>query len=378
MLRCRLVAVLIAVSAGSLAHSVAKAQAPASGHRNAGFSESELRRFSGLEPIDTHTHIYKSNPAYFAMLRKLHMHTLDIVDVSDNGDPERRDWAKETEDVFGVVRDSKGMVAACATFDPYRIDQPDFIAVAIGQINESFERGAIAVKLWKNVGMEVKDSRGKYVLPDDPRLEPIYKDIAAHHKTLVAHVADPNTAWMPLNSNMPDADYFIDHPQWHMYKIPGSPSKEAILHARDHVLAMNTDLRLIGAHLGSMEGDLKDVAEHLDRYPNFAVDLAGRMSYLMAAPRAEAIAFITKYQDRLIYGTDDTIYPQEDVQKTVAHFEASYAADWRFLATDTMRKDHGHPIEGLLLDEGILRKIYHDNAVRWLPGIVEKRRAPAL
>jgi predicted TIM-barrel fold metal-dependent hydrolase len=375
MLKHGLIAALVAIAGAGLAQAIsteAFGQAPNAAARDAGFSESELRQFSALEPIDTHTHIYKSDPAYFAMLRKLHMHTLDIVDVSDNGDPERKDWAKETDDVFRVVGDSKGMVSACATFDPYRIDRPDFTAVAIRQINESFNRGAIAVKIWKNIGMEVKDAKGSYLLPDDPRLEPIYRDIADHHKTVVAHVADPDTAWMPPHSNQPDADYFIDHPEWYMYKIPGSPSKESILKARDHVLEMNPDLRLVGAHLGSMESDLDQAAQHLDRYLNLAVDLAGRMSYLMTTPRARAIAFITRYQDRLIYGTDDTIYPQADVKKTVAHFEASYAADWRFLATSAMRDDRGHRIEGLSLPAGILRKLYHDNAVRWLPGISDK------
>jgi hypothetical protein len=51
---------------------------------------------------------------------------------------------------------------------------------------------------------------------------------------------------------------------------------------------MNPDLRLIGAHLGSMESDLDRVAQHVDRYPNFAVDLAGRVSYPMIAPRASS------------------------------------------------------------------------------------------
>ena len=197
MLKHGLIAALVAIAGASLAQAIsteAFGQAPNAAARDAGFSESELRQFSALEPIDTHTHLYKSDPAYFAMLRKLHMHTLDIVDVSDNGDPERKDWAKETDDVFRVVGDSKGMVSACATFDPYRIDRPDFTAVAIRQINESFNRGAIAVKIWKNIGMEVKDAKGSYLLPDDPRLEPIYRDIADHHKTVVAHVADPDTA----------------------------------------------------------------------------------------------------------------------------------------------------------------------------------------
>lgn len=374
MLKSTLLSALIAIAYGSLTLgpvTIADAQTPPIA-RNSGFSEQELRNFAALEPIDTHTHIYKNDPEFFAMLQKLHLHTLDIVDVSDNTSPERKDWAKENNDVFGVSNDSDAHVSVCTTFDPYRISQPDFETVALQQINESFARGAIAVKVWKNIGMEVKDAKGNYILPDNPLLEPIYKDILAHNKTLITHVADPDTAWLPPDPTKSDSTYYVNNPEWYMYRIPGSPSKESILLARDHVLEMNPHLRVIGAHLGSMESNLNEVSAHLDRYPNFAVDLAGRMRYLMAVPRPQMIAFITKYQDRILYGTDNSIYPETDVAKWVVRTEASYAADWRFLATGDMVNDRGHKVEGLDLPESILRKIYHDNAVHWLPGIASK------
>ncbi len=175
------------------------------------------------------------------MLQELHLHILDIVDVSDNGDPERKSLDKEERDVFAVARDSHGHAAVCTSFDPFRINEPHFSSAAIARLNESFRRGAIAVKLWKNVGMEIKDTHGKYVLPDQPVLEPIYKDIAAQHKTLLTHVADPDTAWEPLG-NQPDADYYSEHPEWYMHDIQGAPTKAEILQARDHVLAENPDL----------------------------------------------------------------------------------------------------------------------------------------
>jgi predicted TIM-barrel fold metal-dependent hydrolase len=336
------------------------------------FNSEELRRFVALEPIDTHTHIYKSDSQFFAMLYKLHLHTLDIVDVSDNSNPERKDLIKENNDVFEVLRKSNGHVSVCTTFDPYRINEPNFADAAIRQLNESFARGAVAVKVWKNIGMEVKDTKGNYILPDNPLLGPIYKDIASHKKTLLTHVADPNTAWAPPNPSAPDYSYFVSNPQWYMYNIKDAPSKEQILSARDHILEKNPDLRVVGAHLGSMEDDINQVAKHLDHYPEFTVDLAGRMHYLMLLPREEAIAFITKYQDRLLYGTDNTIYPETDVKKWVARSEASYASDWRFLATDQVLTYDGRQLKGLALSNSIVKKIYHNNAVKWIPGIAAK------
>lgn len=132
------------------------------------FTHEELRDFSYLNPIDTHTHIYKDDPAYTSMLQKLHLHILDIVDVSDNGDPERKSLDKEERDVFAVARDSHDRAAVCTSFDPFRINDPNFGSAAIARLNESFSRGAIAVKLWKNIGMEIKDTHGNYVLPDQP------------------------------------------------------------------------------------------------------------------------------------------------------------------------------------------------------------------
>jgi predicted TIM-barrel fold metal-dependent hydrolase len=334
-----------------------------------GFTEMELQRFTTLQPIDSHTHIYQYNPAYIALLAKLHMHTLDIMVVSDNADPERKNLSKESQDVFEVVHKSDKRVFACTTFDAYRFNDVDFSAKAISEIKRDLDKGAVAVKLWKNIGMEIKDAKGNYVLPDNPRLAPIYRYIAAQHKTLITHIADPDTAWLPPDSHAADSSYFINHPEWYMYKISGSPSKNQILTARDHILAANPDLKVVGAHLGSMEADFPRIAADLDRYPNFAVDLTARMPYLMKLPRAQMIAFFTKYQDRLIYGTDDTFYPGADVQQLIRGVEKTYAQDWRFLASGDRLSSRGIQTQGLALPENILRKIYHENAIHWFPGL---------
>jgi predicted TIM-barrel fold metal-dependent hydrolase len=333
------------------------------------FDSKELQRFTALKPIDSHTHIYRFSPPYVALLAKLHMHTLDIMVVSDNADPERKNLDKESQDVFEVAHKSDHRVFACTTFDAYRFNDPDFVAKAIAEIKHGFDEGAVAVKLWKNVGMEIKDAKGNYILPDDPRFASIYRYIAAQHKTLITHIADPDTAWLAPGSDAPDSSYFVNHPEWYMYKIPGSPSKEQILAARDHVLEANPALKVVGAHLGSMEGDIPGLSGDLDRHPNFAVDLTARMPYLMKLSRAQAIAFFTKYQDRLIYGTDDTFYPGDDVQHLVRSAESTYAKDWFFLSSSIVFSSRGVQTQGLALPDQILRKIYHENAMHWFSGM---------
>ncbi|HZC43091.1 MAG TPA: amidohydrolase family protein [Acidobacteriaceae bacterium] len=349
----------------SASASAATASAPVSGP----FTAQELPQFAALDPIDTHTHAFQDAPALYAMLKRLNLHTLDITLV-DNFDPELKDLSKERKDAWTVVHHSDGYIAMCSTFDPFKYKEPDFARNANRIINEDFSRGAVAVKIWKNVGMEIKDAKGKYIMPDNPVFEPIFKNIQAHDKTLIAHLADPNTIWEAPNPNSADYGYYTQHPELYMYTKPGAPSKAAILVARDHVLEANPHLRVVGAHLGSMEADFHQLAQHLDKYPNFAVDLAARMPYVEMQPRADLIAFITRYQDRLIYATDNEFGPGNNPQATMKEWENRYANDWRFFATNDVVEYKGHRIQGLALPQPILRKLYHDNAVKWFPGIL--------
>jgi len=189
------------------------------------FTPQELQAFTELSPIDAHTHIYAYAPEYVELLHKLHMHTLDIMVVSDNAHPERKNLAKESTDVFYLVGKSQGEVFALTTFDAYRFNDKDFAQQAIPRLNDAFGRGAVAAKVWKNIGLQVKDTNGRYILPDDPALNAIYRDIAAHNKTLVVHIADPDTAFLPPNPNASDGAYYIEHPEWYMYKVVGAPTK---------------------------------------------------------------------------------------------------------------------------------------------------------
>ena len=335
------------------------------------FTAQELPQFTALDPIDTHTHAFQDAPALYAMLKRLNLHTLNITLVDDL-DPELKDLTKERKDAWTVVHHSDGYIAMCSTFDPFKYKQPGFAENANRILNEDFSNGAVAVKIWKNVGMEIKDAKGNYIMPDNPVFEPIFKDIAAHDKTLVAHLADPNTIWEAPDPKAADYDYYMHHPELYMYTKAGAPSKAAILVARDHVLQANPKLRVVGAHLGSMEADFNELAQHLDQYPNFAVDLAARMPYVEKQPRAALIAFITKYQDRLIYATDNEFPPDANPQASMKEWEDRYANDWRFFATDDIVETQGHKVQGLALPQPILRKLYHDNAVKWFPGIVGK------
>jgi predicted TIM-barrel fold metal-dependent hydrolase len=328
-----------------------------------------LKALSQLKPIDAHTHILKSSQALVAMLDRWKLHVLDIL-VPDDKDASRGTLDEQRAEVFAFVHAAHGHASLCTSFDPFAFSNSDFLKNTIAGLNDDFAHGAIAVKVWKNVGMELKDKSGHYVLVDDPRLEPIFKDISAHGKTLIAHQAEPDVAWGPPDPKALDNSYYAEHPEWDMQKIPDAPKKNLVLASRDHLLALNPELRVVGAHLGSMEASVDFIAERFDRYPNFAIDTAARVPHLTLQPPEKVRAFLIKYQDRVLYGTDIDLLKGGDVESTIREWETQLALDWRYFSTSDRFDYQGRTVQGLHLPATVLRKLYHDNAVRWIPGIL--------
>lgn len=362
-----------------LGFSVAPAQSPtpavnaspASQQATTSRSAADLKALASLEPIDSHTHVAKGDPQFYAMLDRWHMHILDILLVDDH-EPYRKALQPQLQDALRVVGDSHGHAALCTSFDPFQFGQSDFPASAIRELDRNFAEGAVAVKIWKNIGMELKDRDGHYILPDNPAFAPILKDIESHNKTLVAHVAEPDEAWLPPNPNGLDYSYYAEHPTWYMYRQPQAPAKKQLLEARDHLLQQHPKLRVVGAHLGSMEDDLDQLGERLDRYPNFAVDTAARVIHLVVQPRDKVRAFLLKYQDRILYGTDLGFEKDESAQDAIKEWEDQFALDWRYFATGEVFDYSGHKVQGLELPQAVLRKLYHSNAEHWIPSMVSQ------
>ena len=333
----------------------------------------QLRDLASLEPIDAHTHISQAGPVFVGMLERLHMHVLDILYVDDTTNY-RASLEQQKRDALNFIALSKGRATLCTTFDPFRLGEGDFSQKAIDALNRDFAQGAVAAKVWKNIGMEIKKGSGQYLMPDDSAFEPIYKDIAAHHKTLIIHAADPDGAWNPKLLMAAGIKYYAANPEWDMSKKPEAPRKETILQARDHLLAMNRDLRVVGAHLGSMEDHLDDLAARFELYPNFAVDIAARVPRLILQPRDRVRIFFLKYQDRILYGTDLAVDAGESDQVASQAWQSQYLLDWRYLATDDTFEYRARQVQGLNLPRSVLQNIYHDNAVRWIPGVVANQQ----
>jgi len=64
------------------------------------FSPEELNNFKQLDPVDTHVHIYQTNPAFLAMLQRLNLHVLNIIVPRK---PDQADLDQERQQAWGFV-----------------------------------------------------------------------------------------------------------------------------------------------------------------------------------------------------------------------------------------------------------------------------------
>ncbi len=310
-----------------------------------------------FERIDTHIHIHRDAPTLVASLKKGNWRALDIVVCGAVGD-EAFDLEEKLAATHKVQHESLGTLAWASTFDARGSEGRAFRrSRAIAGLKQTFDDGAIAVKIWKTIGMAIKSRAGAYLLPDDPALLPIYEAIQKAGRTLVAHLAEPNGAWLPLDDKNPEINYYSKNPQWHMYGKPSAPVKDAILSARDRLLAKYPKLRVVGCHFGSNEDDLKPLARRLDTYPNFAVDTAARIGYFVRGDRAQVRDFLIRYQDRILYATDYS-YGGGDETAAAKSLQARHDLDWSFFSNGDAMTYNGFPTQGLALPGEVLQKIF--------------------
>jgi len=321
-----------------------------------------------LSPIDAHVHILVGDdPNFFGMLRRLNIQVLNICYVDPHA-AEFEDIVDQQSKAIELVKKYHGRIAWCSTFDARNWENADFAQSTMLELRTSFRQGAVGVKLYKNVGMEIRSKDGRFLMPDDAVFNPVFAFIARNNKTLFNHSAEPSAAWQPLNPSSPHYDYYKKHPEWHMALYPDRPSKEMILASRDRMVEHNPQMRIIGCHLGSMEDNLDLIAEHLDRYPNLAIDMAARIPDLMKQSSDRVRSFLIKYQDRILYATDLGFLPRHNSEDSIRRWEETYNRDWKYLSTDEVVVE-GHAVQGLNLPEPVLRKLYRENVLRWVPDL---------
>jgi predicted TIM-barrel fold metal-dependent hydrolase len=219
--------------------------------------------FEEILKIDVHSHIFDDVPEVVEMMDRNRIRIVNICVRGNN--PVLMRTAQEMAERL-QARYGRHRFPFASTFDLTRREAPDYVDQVKSWLDASFEAGAVMVKIWKEVGMEIKDRDGRFILPDDPLFDPIYAFLADRGQPLLAHLAEPLAAWLPLDPENVHYGYYSNNPEWHLYGRDEFPSHAELIASRDRILERHPNLVLIGAHLGSLEHDVDEVARRLDRY----------------------------------------------------------------------------------------------------------------
>lgn len=257
-------------------------------------------------------------------------------------------------------------------FEAKNINEAGWNHRQLAYLKRSFEHGAVGVKVWKNIGMTIKDKDSNFIMIDHPAFDSIFNYLEQNNIPVCGHIGEPKNCWLPLDqmTTNNDRSYFAAHPEYHMFLHPEYPSYEAIIRSRDHLLEKHPKLRFLGAHLGSLEWDVDEIAKRLDKFPNMSVEPAerlGQLQYQTIRDREKVRNFYIKYQDRIMYGTDledsEARTPGEVKQK--AH--DLWMRDWKYFTTDDSLESPtvNGKFRGLKLPKEVIDKIYFRNAQHW-------------
>jgi len=242
--------------------------------------------YAEVKKADVHVHIFSDRNDFMEIAGKENFKAVSIaLDASNDMATVRRQF-----DLCRIQKEKNpATVEIASAFSVEGWDDPNWLEKNLAWLDSSIQQGAIAVKIWKNIGMSYRDKEGKLIMIDNPRFDPIFKMLSERKIPVIGHLGEPKNCWLPLEemTTNNDANYFRDNPQYHMHQHPDFPSYEEQIAARDRLLEKNPNLIFVGAHLGSLEWSVDELAKTFDKFPNMAVDMAARMGQLFYQTHGE-------------------------------------------------------------------------------------------
>lgn len=312
--------------------------------------------------IDIHNHYFDMNTADLSQ-RVKYMDELNMgvmINLSGRG---FRSAGDHLEKSFENIRTHfPTRFVLFTNIDFTDIDNPEWQARMTKQLEDDVRRGAKGLKIYKSLGLHNKDKSGKRIAVDDPRIDPIWDKCGELGIPVLIHSADPKPFWDPIDSL---------NERWLELKLHPSrrydssfPTFEQVIAEQHNVFKKHPKTKFINAHLGWYANDLQKLSGLLDQFPNMYTEIGAVIAELGRQPRA-AKAFLTKYQDRVLFGKDSWV-PDEystyfrvlETEDEYFPYHKRYHAFWRMY--------------GLGLPDEVLKKIYYKNAMKLIPGIDPK------
>jgi predicted TIM-barrel fold metal-dependent hydrolase len=264
---------------------------------------------------------------------------------------------------------------AFANIDWRGVNDPNFAKKQVKLLEQAKRDGIVGIKIFKALGLAVRDKKGKLIPIDAPRLRPIF-DACGRLGLIVAwHVADPVAFFKPVTPDNERYDELKMAPDWSFYG-KDYPSHDALLAARDRVIRRHPKTVFLLIHLANYPESIDFVSKLLDANPNVYVDTSARVPEIGRHDADKVRAFFIKHQDRIMFGSDFIAGPTGSMQlgsvsehePTVADALTFYERHWRFFETTERQIAHPTPSQGrwkvdaIGLPMDVLRKLYVTNA----------------
>jgi predicted TIM-barrel fold metal-dependent hydrolase len=255
-----------------------------------------------------------------------------------------------------------GRFVVFANVDFRGIDAPDWGERAAAQLERDVrEGGAKGLKIFKNLGMDLKDAKGERVRVDDPRIDPVWRKAGELGIPVLIHTGEPPAFFQPVDKQN---ERLLELSQFPERARPPEryPTFEQLMTEQHNMFRKHPRTTFINAHLGWLGADLGRLGALMDSLPNMYTELGAVLYEIGRQPRF-ARQFFIKYQDRILMGKDIT----EDPSEYHVYFRVLETGDEYF---DYYRKRHAFwKMYGLELPDEVLKKVYYKNALRIIPGI---------
>ena len=244
--------------------------------------------------------------------------------------------------------------------DLSKIGRKNFREDTEKNLENAAKLGAIGLKIYKNLGLNLKDGKGNRVKVDDDRLQFIWEKCAELGLPVLIHSGEPIAFF-------DDIDKFNE--RWlHARQRPSSfrpsdkyPSFDVVMSEQYNMFKKNPNTIFINAHLGWYGNDLEKLDYQLKDLPNVYTEFGAVINELGRQP-VSARKFFIKHQDRILFGKDN--YNKEEYY---LYFQVLETNDEYI---EYFRKRHGlWRLYGLNLPDSILKKVYHENALKIFPSI---------
>ena len=241
-----------------------------------------------------------------------------------------------------------------------KIDDEDFAKNNVEIIKDAVAQGVVGLKVYKNLGLNLKDNSGERVKVDDKRLNPIWEICGELNIPVLIHSGEPS----PFFDHIDKYNERFLHARQKPQSFRNSdeyPSFDEVMQEQYNMFKNNPNTTFINAHLGWYGNDLDKMSAQLDDLPNVQTEIGAVIAELGRQP-IRARKFFVEHQDRVLVGKDTYKKSEFDV-----YFRILETSDEYF---DYYRKRHAHwKMYGLNLPDSILKKLYYKNARKLFPNI---------